>query len=238
MGFTESQLKTLEHVMGPLGFVFGAAMVLSGVSVARDIYERKSVGGYNYYPYVVQMCCTALWVTYSILDYQGGKMFWPLAVNGFAVSVSSAVFATYCSFATQKERDEIRWQAGAPLATVGCFCLLAFSNPTELVTSFAGTACLVSNILMYTGPLAGVRRAWAQQSTEFLPLSLGVTTLTCSLPWCFFGFAIWNPPIFVPNVFGIAFGTAQILVYVRLASRAARSEVEMGASTPFTSARV
>ena len=29
----------------------------------------------------VQMCCTALWVTYSILDYQGGKMFWPLAVN-------------------------------------------------------------------------------------------------------------------------------------------------------------
>ena len=64
--------------------------------------------------------------------------------------------------------------------------------------------------------LATARVAIATKSTEFLPLSQGVTTLTCSLPWCAFGFAIWDPPIFVPNVLGIVFGVYTIAVYACL----------------------
>jgi hypothetical protein len=87
------------------------------------------------------------------------------------------------------------------------------------MNTVSGLACLVVNIIMYAGPIAGIQEALAAQSTEFLPLSLGVSTLTCSLPWTLFGFAIWNPNVFIPNACGIVFGTVQIIIFAYLARR-------------------
>merc|ERR1719163_806713 len=112
-------------------------------------------------------------------------MFWPLTVNIFGLCVSTTVFAIYVTFATPKEKASIFANAGGPLVIVAVYNSYALNHPSELTIGLSGTACLVSNILMYGGPLAGIRVALATRSTEFLPLSLGVTTLTCSLPWCF-----------------------------------------------------
>ena len=112
---------------GPIDTV----QVLSGTVVIRDICKRKSVGEYSYFPYVAQMCCTALWDTYAVINWQDGKMFWPLTVNLFGLSVSTTIFAIYVTFATPKEKKAILANAGPPLGAVAAFDWYALHHPSE-----------------------------------------------------------------------------------------------------------
>ena len=50
--------------------------------------------------------------------------------------------------------------------------------------------------LRYAGPIAGIQEALAAQSTEFLPLSLGVSTLTSALDA-----EVWGLPYRIPSPF-------------------------------------
>merc|ERR1719253_418732 len=92
---TPKQLDLLQEVMGPTGAFLACCMFLSSIPVMLDIKKRNGIGEYSAFPYVVQVCNCALWDVYSLADYQGGKMFWPLFCNAVGLVIASASFLCF-----------------------------------------------------------------------------------------------------------------------------------------------
>jgi hypothetical protein len=110
-------------------------------------------------------------------------------------------------------------QSSPPLAIAAAICSYVTFNHAPSVVELTGTMCMVINIIMYAGPLEGMVSAWQHANTETLPLSLGVSSLVCSTPWFFYGLAIANPNIYIPNSIGLVVSGAQIAVYAVLSAR-------------------
>jgi solute carrier family 50 protein (sugar transporter) len=226
---SDATLTLVQNIMGPVGAVLASAMFLSSIPVMRYIMSTKGVGEYSCFPYVVQTCNCALWTTYSITYWQGGKMLWPLLTNGLGLLIASVSLLVYLCFCGRDAlRGLVPYYSPVVLATAA-FCVYALVTMTDTVAMVAGDFCLVINMIMYLGPCAGIRAAITTRSTEFLPLTLGISTITCSLPWFFFGVSIANLTIWLPNACGIVFGTVQVIVFAWL-SRTTPPGQEAGTS--------
>jgi solute carrier family 50 protein (sugar transporter) len=229
MALDPETASALQRVMGPIGAVLACVMYMSSVPVARDIISRKTVVigdgegpnrmTYSYFPYLTQICNTALWSAYAFNNYQDGKMFWPLFCNVYGLAFVTFVFSIYFNYCDREGKKEMLQQASPPLFIVAVICTYVTCVHTSSVVEMTGTMCMVINIIMYAGPLDGMVTAWQHKTTDSLPLSLGVSSLICSTPWFFYGFAISNPNIYVPNSIGLVVSAAQILVYVVLSAR-------------------
>ena len=46
-------------------------MFLSAAPVVQDIFHRRSIGEYSFFPYLVQICNTMLWVSSAGCDLAG-----------------------------------------------------------------------------------------------------------------------------------------------------------------------
>jgi len=207
----------LANIMGPIGGVLACLMFLSSIDVLFRIVKRRGVGEYSYFPFLVQVCNCALWVAYCCADYKGGAMFWPLLCNGFGFVMASISILTFFIFCTSEQKMGMLWCV-VPLAVVLGFDAWVVKDTSGLGVWAIGNACLVINMIMYYGPCAGVGHALKSKSTEYMPLSLGLSTLLCSAPWFTFGFAIENLNIWLPNACGLFFGTVQVAVYAYIAT--------------------
>lgn len=210
-------VQIIEVVMGPLGMLLATAMFSSSYPVIKDIRSRGNVGEYSYFPYLVQVCNCSLWDLYSLADYGGGKMLWPLLANVVGLIISGLSYFMYFLYADPKTKCTI-CAVTTPLLLLiyGCGIFILITGQKDLhdeLTNAEGIFTLIANTAMYTGPLAGVAYAIKNKSVEFLPLSLGLTTLTCSAPWLVYGVAIANMAIIVPNACGVVFGPVQMVVY-------------------------
>jgi len=215
-------VEIIEAVMGPLGLILATIMFSSSYPVLKDIISRKSVGAYSYFPYLVQVANCSLWVLYSIADYEGGKMLWPLLTNAVGIVIAGLTSLIFFSYAESNMKKKICLLSVPLIAAIyayGIFAIVIRQRKLEHeLADWEGTFCMVVNMIMYTGPLAGLAHAIKHNSIEFLPLSLGVSTLCCSTPWFLYGVAINNINIYLPNACGIIFGPVQIITYCCLAS--------------------
>jgi len=198
----------------------------SGFAVAKDIVKRGSTAEYSPFPYLVQVLNCELWVIYALANWSSGTMFWPLTVNGVGLTITTIVFTIFFTYASSELRKSLSWKV-APLFLVACVGAYVISANNSLLTAASGRACLIFNVIMYLGPLAGIRDAIATRSTEFLPLSLGLTTIVSASLWFTFGLGIQNSNIWFPNACGIVFGAVQVLIYAwleKFSSKKAASE--------------
>lgn len=217
--------KTLEKVMGPIGGTLAIVMFLSAGPVMIQIVKEGSVGEFSVFPYVVQICNCALWVIYALADkgnpFTGdGKMLWPFTCNAVGVVIAGFAYTLYFFYCNSSERKSVMTFSWPAFAAILGFAVYVFMQTGEgrewTAEKVAGNLCLVVNIVMYMGPLAGLQQALASRSTRYLPLSLGVTTLTCSLPWFLFGLGVSNYTIWFPNACGLVFGVVQISTFMWL----------------------
>lgn len=228
--------KTLENVMGPVGFTLALLMFLSSIPVVRRIQADKSVGKFSAFPYCVQVSFTYLTVLYCWSDEQtpmpGGTrgLLWAMVTNGvgFFVPLTTLYFFFYYA-ESEPKRTASKWLAlcATPVLILtivqvimssrceGGFCKPGV-GPRQKMADITGRIMLVWNIAMYTGPLACLREAWVAQSTRYMPLSLGVSTMVNSCAWFLYGIGISNLNIWVPNACGIVFGLIQILMFCYL----------------------
>lgn len=208
-------MEIVESVMGPVGLIVATMMFCSSYPTLKDIISRKSVGEYSFFPYFVQVCNCSLWVLYSIADPDVGL--WPLITNAVGLVVASLTCLTFFTYVERRKKVTMFFATFPVLVliyTYGIFAIVVKKKKLEHeLANWEGTFCMVVNMIMYAGPLAGIASAVKNKSTEFLPLSLGVTTLICSTPWFLYGCAIGNLNIWLPNACGIIFGPIQMVTY-------------------------
>ena len=160
--------------MGPLGTAVAVVMFSSGFEVGVKIMRRKSVGEYSPYPYFVQSLQCCMWIIYAAAYYHTGHMLWPVVSNSYGAVCSSIVFGIYLRYCSPELRR--RWLPCLllflPVALAG---IVIFTLEYPLVLEAYSLFLLAVNLVMYSGPLAGIKRALEAKSVEFLPLSLGLS---------------------------------------------------------------
>jgi hypothetical protein len=164
-----------------------------------------------------------MWIIYAAAYYHTGHMLWPVVSNSYGAVCSSIVFGIYLRYCSPELRR--RWLPSLllflPVALAG---IVIFTLEYPLVLEAYSLFLLAVNLVMYSGPLAGIKRALEAKSVEFLPLSLGLSTIVCASPWLVFGLAIWNINFWVPNLFGVTCGTIQVCVWFYLSYSKGRDD--------------
>lgn len=223
-GLSKEAVTIISNIMGPVGTFLACLMFGSSIGVIRQVIRDRSVGGYAFLPYLLQICNCWLWVTYALGDWGDGSKVWCLVANAIGLVIVILTYSVYTYYCTRDERRNLV-KTSAPLI----FMLIAFAvyvacadlagNPTtsDAAAIVSGKACMILNIIMYLGPCAGLGKALSTKSTEYLPLSLGVTTVVNSIPWFSYGFVIEDPNIWIPNACGVFFGLLQLLCFLYIA---------------------
>lgn len=221
MGLSEETKTIVSNIMGPLGTLLACVMFGSSIGVIRQVRREKSVGGFTFLPYLLQLGNCSLWVIYALGDWGDGSKLWCFVANGIGLVIVILTLSYYTYYCTREQKRNVV-RKSVPLV----FIIIAFAvyvvfadvagTPTtpEVAATAAGKSCMILNIIMYLGPVAGLGGALKTKSTEYLPLSLGVTTVVNSIPWFLYGFVIEDPNIWLPNACGIFFGALQVLCFV------------------------
>mmetsp|Transcript_98420 Transcript_98420/g.175284 ORF Transcript_98420/g.175284 Transcript_98420/m.175284 type:complete len:301 (-) Transcript_98420:54-956(-) len=216
MGLDPETAAYVENIMGPIGATLACIMFSSSFPVMQTIIRNGSVGEYSYMPYFVQTCHTLLWTCYAFADYQDGKMFWPAFCNGLGFLIASSSLTCFTIFCNGPQRLSLLKVCVAPILLDGLFGFYLLACREKWLISVAQQLAMWINVIMVGGPCAGIVSALQLRSTEFLPLSLGVSTLVNSVPWMLFGFSVDNIAIWFPNACGILCGGTQVSVYLYL----------------------
>lgn len=223
MELSEETKTIISDVMGPLGTLLACVMFGSSIGVIRQVRRNKSIGGFSFVPYLLQLCNCSLWVIYALGDWGDGSKLWCFVANAIGLVIVILTYCVYTCYCTRDQKRNVVRKSALPILAIIAFAVyVVFADiagePTtpEVAAVASGKSCMILNIIMYLGPCAGLTEALKTKSTEFLPLSLGVTTVVNSIPWFLYGFVIEDPNIWVPNACGIFFGTLQLLCFVYL----------------------
>eukprot|EP00930_Biecheleria_cincta_P008460 TRINITY_DN10990_c0_g1_i1.p1 TRINITY_DN10990_c0_g1~~TRINITY_DN10990_c0_g1_i1.p1 ORF type:complete len:295 (-),score=23.87 TRINITY_DN10990_c0_g1_i1:123-1007(-) len=222
-GLSKEAVTIISNIMGPLGTLLACVMFGSSIGVIRQVIRDKSIGKFSYIPYLLQLCNCSLWVIYALGDWGDGSKLWCFVANGLGLIIVILTYAVYTYYCSRNEKRALLKTSVLPLIAIIAFAVyVVFADiagkPTtpEVAALASGKACMILNLIMYMGPCAGLKEALSKKSTEYLPLSLGVTTVVNSIPWFSYGFVIEDINIWLPNACGVFFGLLQVLCFVYL----------------------
>lgn len=223
-GLSKESVTIISNIMGPVGTFLACLMFGSSIGVIRQVKRDRSVGGFSFIPYLLQIINCSLWVIYALGDWGDGSKVWCLVANAIGLIIVILTYSVYTYYCTRDEKRNLVKQSAPPIFIIIAFAVyVAFADIAGVPTTpdaaaiISGKACMILNIIMYLGPCAGLGKALAMKSTEYLPLSLGVTTVVNSIPWFCYGFVIEDSNIWLPNACGVFFGVLQVGCFLYIA---------------------
>ncbi|KAL1207994.1 Bidirectional sugar transporter SWEET1 [Cardamine amara subsp. amara] len=98
---------------------------------------------------------------------------------------------------------------GAVIETVYVLIFLFYAPRKEKAKIFA----TVFSIIMYGSPLSIMRLVIKTKSVEFMPFFLSLFVFLCGTSWFIYGLIGRDPFVAIPNGFGCALGTLQLILY-------------------------
>jgi len=225
-GLSKEAVTIISNIMGPVGTFLACLMFGSSIGVIRQVIRDRSVGGFTFIPYLLQIINCSLWVIYALGDWGDGSKVWCLVANAIGLIIVILTYSVYTYYCTRDEKHNLVKKSVPPIVLIIAFAVYVASadiagKPTtsDAAAIVSGKACMILNIIMYLGPCAGLGKALSMKSTEYLPLSLGVTTVVNSIPWFSYGFVIEDSNIWIPNACGVFFGLLQVLCFLYIAKR-------------------
>jgi len=202
--------------MGPVGLVLSTAMFSTCIPVLKDMRKRQGVGEWSCFPYIVQQFNTFLWSTYTMAE-DPTALIWVLACNSVGFVFAAVAFWFYIYYCTAEQRlKPLKQIAGiyAVMITAGVYVFINRADPS---TAFGlGVIATGAAMIMYTGPAVSLLHAVRERTTEFIPLGLGIFTLSNASVWSVYGIAIANVYIYSCNLVGVVVALIQIVTYIAL----------------------
>jgi len=209
-------MASIEQIMGPVGFLLSTAMYSTCISVVRDMRKRQGVGEWSCVPYMVQQFNGYLWATYAMaLDPVG--LIWVLAANSVGVAfaaVASWFFIYYCT--AEQRSDTLKKMAGLYAYMIGLAVYVFMNRDDSITVGAVGYVATAAAMIMYCGPAVSLVHACRERTTEFIPLALGIFSLTNGTVWSIYGIGVGNIYVYACNLVGAAVALIQIATYVAL----------------------
>jgi solute carrier family 50 protein (sugar transporter) len=217
-----SSTDVIGITLGYLGMITAIGLFLTPLETMHHIALVRDIEGFSEIPYVASWATCALWIAYGVAT--PGRLL-PLMTNIFGFFMQS-MYCRMCfvySASDTHERIKTRWliSGGFGLFVVATAFLLQLSpgsrdllNGDSAATLLLGICASVLNIFTYAGPLAAAGQVIKTHSVKFMPLSLTMMTLLCSVAWFMYAVYLRDFFIGIPNALGVILALLQVVVFV------------------------
>ncbi|XP_010496504.1 PREDICTED: bidirectional sugar transporter SWEET1-like isoform X2 [Camelina sativa] len=135
-------------------------------------------------------------------------------INGTGAVIETIYVFIFLIYAPKKEKVKIFGIFSCVLAVFGTVALVSlFALHGNARKLFCGLAATVFSIIMYASPLSIMRLVIKTKSVEFMPFFLSLFVFLCGTSWFVYGLIGRDPFVAIPNGFGCALGTLQLILY-------------------------
>jgi len=156
---------------------------------------------------ICNMINTIIWTTYGLV----GNTFQVYFNNCFGGSFTLLWISIYLIFLADKKIPMgILYISMLLILVTGFLYIFYFYVPYVV----SGYIAMIFNILMYAAPGEKIVRVFKTKDYTLIPLFTTIGGLGCSLCWFIFGVYQNDTNIIVPNVLGLVFSIAQIVIYL------------------------
>ncbi|KAJ8750239.1 hypothetical protein K2173_014154 [Erythroxylum novogranatense] len=206
--------RVFRYVVGIIGNVISCGLFLSPTPTFYRIWRKKDVEEFQYYPYVATVLNCMFWVFYGLPIVKPDSIL-VLTINGFGLLIELIYLAFYCYYDKHnKGRKMVAvLLAGETvfIAIIVTISMCVFNHSKRIL--FVGIFCDIFNVLMYTSPLAIMKKVIRTKSVEYMPLSLSITNFLNGCCWTAYALIQFDAFILASNGLGALSGAAQLILY-------------------------
>lgn len=208
--FTSLQMA---YFFGILGNCVSFMVFLAPLPTFYRIYKMKSTQGFQSVPYSVSLFSCLLLLYYAFLKKKDALLI--ITINSIGTLVETLYLIIFMIYATKSTRNFtakllLLFNFGAMGTIVACTCLFVHGQTR---VEAVGWICAVFSIAVFAAPLGIMRKVIKTKSVEYMPFMLSFFLTLCAIMWFFYGFLIRDYFISAPNILGISFGIAQMIMY-------------------------
>lgn len=153
-----------------------------------------------------------LWTVYGILK-QESKIW---ATNGIGIAFGLFYFLRFIQFAPPKSPSfpgSITQHITACLGVLAASAIIIASFPVPEAAAIIGNLAVLFCVAMFASPLASLATVLKTKSASSIPLPFTLATVMNCVLWSVAGlFQMKDMKIYFPNLLGLTFGLAQVLL--------------------------
>ncbi|XP_065872838.1 bidirectional sugar transporter N3-like [Euphorbia lathyris] len=203
---------SLIFTFGILGNIISIAMFLSPMPTFIRVFKKKSTEGFQSIPYVVALLSCMLWIYYALLKANDYLL---LSINSFGCLVEIVYIFVYILYAPKQARMltlrlVFAMNFGGFLIV---FILTHFFTKGPNRLQIVGWFCVSLSVVLFAAPLTIMRLVIRTKSVEFMPFTLSFFLTLSAVMWLLYGILLKDLYIGLPNIFGLVFGIAQMILY-------------------------
>ncbi|KAI8916108.1 sugar efflux transporter for intercellular exchange-domain-containing protein [Gorgonomyces haynaldii] len=205
---TQTCALLVGHVVPFLGAITATMISYAPYAAVQKVSYERSLGDTNTFPLVMMVPNGLTWMLYGLLlkDYY---LFVPNLI-GYLFGVYYTLVAY--RFCTNKQQDEITKIVMGSCGVVFAGAMLAFISFGPNGPSLMGFLCTSIVLIFFAAPLSSIGTVLKTKDASSINGPLATATLINGLLWALYGFALSNAFIYLPNVCGVIFAVAQLVL--------------------------
>ncbi|KAK8937048.1 Bidirectional sugar transporter SWEET14 [Platanthera zijinensis] len=197
---------------GILGNIISFLVFLAPISTFYRIYKKKSTEGFQAVPYIVALFSAMLWLYYAFIKTNETIL---IIINSIGCVVEAIYIAVFLAYAHRKAR--VHAAKVILFLDVGIFSSIVLStiifSKGDTRVTVVGWICVGFAVSVFVAPLSIMKLVIKTKSVEFMPFFLSFFLTLSAVAWFFYGLLIKDIYVMLPNVLGLLFGLAQMLLY-------------------------
>eukprot|EP00271_Cylindrocystis_brebissonii_P014574 TRINITY_DN35956_c0_g1_i1.p1 TRINITY_DN35956_c0_g1~~TRINITY_DN35956_c0_g1_i1.p1 ORF type:complete len:267 (-),score=27.01 TRINITY_DN35956_c0_g1_i1:1399-2199(-) len=214
----------VEASLGLAGTLAAVLLFIAPMSTFRRIIASESTEEFSPFPYVSTLLNCSVWVLYA-LPYITPNRTAPLVTNAIGIIFQSVYIFLFVYYARDKPKKYVLSLLGGFVLFMSALLLLVLGYLSEESRSpTVGYFAMFFTVVMFGAPLSSLAVVIRTLSVEFMPLPLSLMGFACSTVWTLYGIYVQDQYVIVPNLFGMALGLVQLVIYFYVSRKAAQKK--------------
>ncbi|XP_057984220.1 bidirectional sugar transporter SWEET6b-like [Malania oleifera] len=205
---------TARTIVGVIGNVISFCLFASPAPTFWRILKKKTTEEFQPYPYIATILNCLFWIFYGLpLVHPHSTLV--VTINAIGLAIEIIYTTIFFIYTNNKGRMKVIFWVCVEIAFMAgivALTLLKFHSHTAR-SNFVGIFCVVFGVMMYTSPLAIMKKVITTKSVEYMPFYLSLANFLNGVIWVTYALIKFDLYITIGNGLGALSGAVQLILY-------------------------